>query len=68
MLQFLNTLQPKTASFRVRTGDLDAHRDWTTTFSQKLPAGSNFFLEMGHNGNGNIEVLTSHTYAQVTSY
>ncbi|VUC20443.1 unnamed protein product [Clonostachys rosea] len=34
--------------------DLEAHVDWQTSINSRLPAGSDFWLELGHNGNGNI--------------
>lgn len=46
--------QPVGGVFRLRTGDLDAHIAWQQSLNSRLPAGSNFFLELAHNGNGNI--------------
>lgn len=46
--------QPKGSTFKIRTGDLDAHVSWQKRINGRLPAGSDFWLEMGHNGNGNI--------------
>jgi hypothetical protein len=34
---------------------LDAHVSWQSNLNGRLPAGSTYFLEMAHNGNGNIE-------------
>uniref|UniRef100_A0A0B7KK46 Extracellular serine-rich protein n=1 Tax=Bionectria ochroleuca TaxID=29856 RepID=A0A0B7KK46_BIOOC len=34
--------------------DLEAHVDWQTSINSRLPAGSDFWLEIGHNGNGDI--------------
>jgi hypothetical protein len=28
---------------------------WTDEINAKMPAGSSYFVEVGHNGNGNIE-------------
>ena len=46
--------------YRLKTDDLTIHKTWTQTINQKLIAGgnlgSNFFMEIAHNGNGNIIV------------
>lgn len=44
-----------TVDFRLRTADLDAHRDWIPRIQAKMPLGSVYFPELGHNGNGDIE-------------
>lgn len=46
--------QPQSSSFKCRAGDLDAHVVWQRDLNSRLPAGSSFWLELGHNGNGNI--------------
>lgn len=46
---------PANNTFRIRPADLTQHISWTTKINAKLPAGSNYFIEIGHNGNGNIE-------------
>ena len=46
--------EPAGSIFRLRTGDLDAHKTWQTNLNSRLPAGSKYFLEIGHNGNGDI--------------
>lgn len=45
---------PADSNFRIRTGDLDAIKSWIPTINAKLPTGSKYFMEIGHNGNGNI--------------
>jgi len=45
-----------TKNIRVGPNDLDAHVTWISTVKKKLNPGSDWFLEVGHNGNGNIEV------------
>ncbi|KAH8591153.1 hypothetical protein B0O99DRAFT_551159 [Bisporella sp. PMI_857] len=40
--------------YQVTTPDLDQHKTWSTSVNSRLPAGSNYFIEIGHNGNGNI--------------
>ena len=47
--------QPDGARFRCRPSDLNAHVDWQRNLNTRLPAGSSYFIEIGHNGNGNIE-------------
>jgi hypothetical protein len=48
-------LQPDGTRFRLRPSDLTAHVSWQADLNSRLPAGSSYFVEMGHNGNGNIE-------------
>jgi hypothetical protein len=54
---FLETdlYSPSGTSFRVRGSDLDAHVSWQANLNSRLPAGSNFIMELGFNGNGNVE-------------
>lgn len=51
--------QPNGTEFRVRVGDLDAHKAWVANINTRLPAGSQYFPEIGHNGNGDIEAATN---------
>ncbi|EHK96873.1 hypothetical protein M7I_7417 [Glarea lozoyensis 74030] len=44
-----------TTEFRVRGADLDNHVAWIPKITKKLNTGSSWFMEIGHNGNGNIE-------------
>ncbi len=46
-------------NFRVKSVDLAHHIDVMKTINKRLPAGSNWVIEVGHNGNGNIEVLSN---------
>lgn len=46
---------PNGRTFRIRTQDMDNIRDWIPTINAKMNAGSTYFPEVGHNGNGNIE-------------
>ncbi|KAJ0119842.1 hypothetical protein N8I77_012445 [Diaporthe amygdali] len=50
---------PNNTNFRIRTRDLDAHKAWQTDINTRLAAGSNYFVEIGHNGNGDIDNATS---------
>ena len=55
---FLETdiYSPAGNTFRIRPADLSAHIPWITAVSAEMPAGSKYYPEVGHNGNGNIEV------------
>jgi len=50
---------PGNTTFRVRTTDMDAIKTWIPTVNAKMNKGSTYFMEIGHNGNGNIGVATS---------
>lgn len=52
---------PAGTTYQITTADLAQHRTWQTALNAKLPAGSNYFLEIAHNGNGNIEVSCPET-------
>ncbi|CZT05215.1 related to extracellular serine-rich protein [Rhynchosporium agropyri] len=47
--------RPAGKTYRLTTADLDQHVTWTKDINSRLPAGSQYFLDIGHNGNGNIE-------------
>jgi hypothetical protein len=51
--------QPAGATFRARPADLAAHVTWQTGLNARLPAGSQYFTEIAHNGNGDIEQSVS---------
>jgi hypothetical protein len=46
---------PNGTTYQVTTADLAQHITWMTSLNSRLPAGSSYFMEIGHNGNGNIE-------------
>ncbi|KAF7877517.1 hypothetical protein EAF04_001194 [Stromatinia cepivora] len=46
---------PTGTTYRIGTDDLAQHITFMGTINSKLNAGSNWFIEVGHNGNGNIE-------------
>lgn len=48
---------PPNTTFIITPADLAQHVTWMKTVNKKMPAGSNWFIEVGHNGNGNIEVI-----------
>lgn len=52
---------PKGQSYRCTPEDLSLHVDWQATVNAKLPKGSEYFIEIGHNGNGDIEAATDTT-------
>jgi len=45
---------PSGPEFRTRPADIDAHVKWQIDLNSRLPTGSKFFLEIAHNGNGDI--------------
>src|ERR1700709_526772 len=62
---FLDTdiYSPNGTKYQVTSDDLDEHVDWMKDINTRLTTGSKYFLEIGHNGNGNIEVDFSPSYA-----
>jgi len=51
--------QPAGNQFRIRVSDLTAHKTWQSGLNTRLPSGSNYFVEIAHNGNGDIEYATN---------
>lgn len=49
---------PQGTSFRIRISDLETHKAWQAEINSRLPSGSDYFIEVGHNGNGDIEEAT----------
>lgn len=49
---------PKTNSYRCKPADLDLHVTWQADLNKRMPSGSEYFVEIGHNGNGDIEAAT----------
>ncbi|RSL61026.1 hypothetical protein CEP54_006446 [Fusarium duplospermum] len=45
---------PAGEEFKIRTDDLEGHVTWQVNLNARLPAGSEYWLEMAHNGNGDI--------------
>lgn len=45
---------PQGKTYRVVPADVSAHVSWMKSVNSRLPAGSNYFVEIGHNGNGDI--------------
>ncbi|KAH8883162.1 hypothetical protein GQ53DRAFT_431806 [Thozetella sp. PMI_491] len=52
---YTDLYQPTGTQFRVRTGDLDAHITWQTDLNSRLASGSSYFIELAHNGAGDLE-------------
>ncbi|KAK7747390.1 hypothetical protein SLS53_001644 [Cytospora paraplurivora] len=55
---------PSGNTFRIRTSDLNNIAAWQTDINTRLPTGSNYFVEIGHNGNGDIDNATDQTAGQ----
>lgn len=53
---------PTNTSFTITPADLAEHIPWMKDVNSRMPAGSDWFIEVGHNGNGNIEVLIPMTF------
>ena len=49
-----NLYYPQGKTYRVVPADVSAHVSWMKSVNSRLPAGSNYFVEIGHNGNGDI--------------
>ena len=67
---FLDTdiYSPNGTTYQITTDDLDEHIQWMADINTRITKGSNYFIEVGHNGNGNIEVtFLSYTHAQSTN-
>lgn len=50
---------PAGSEFRLRAKDLAAHASWQADINSRLPAGSDYFVELAHNGNGAVEAATN---------
>jgi hypothetical protein len=63
---FLETpmYRPAGQNYRAKPDDLSMHVTWQAKLNAKMPAGSEFFIEIGHNGNGDIEAATDTTEGQ----
>ena len=58
---FLETeiYKPSGTNYRVNTADMDGIASWIPTVLDKMNPGSNYFPEVGHNGNGNVEASST---------
>ncbi|EDU47646.1 hypothetical protein PtrSN002B_008332 [Pyrenophora tritici-repentis] len=63
---FLETelYRPQGQIFRVKPEDLSVHVQWQAGLNARMPAGSDYFVEIGHNGNGDIEASVETTKGQ----
>jgi hypothetical protein len=57
---FLETpmYRPQGQNYRCKPADLDLHVTYQAALNARMPQGSEFFIEIGHNGNGDIETAT----------
>ncbi len=53
---FLTTPSYTKSNYRVGTSDVEDHIPWMASINSRLPVGSNYTVEIGHNGNGNIGI------------
>lgn len=53
---------PAGKTYRVVPNDLSPHISWMKSVNSRLNAGSNYFVEIGHNGNGDIINSTNTGY------
>src|SRR4051794_26149486 len=51
--------EPQGSTFRIRPADMEHHITWQDDLNRRLPKGSRYQLEIGHNGNGDIEAAVS---------
>jgi hypothetical protein len=60
---FLETpmYRPAGQNYRAKPDDLSMHVSWQADLNSRMPDGSEFFIEIGHNGNGDIEAATDTT-------
>jgi hypothetical protein len=50
---------PNGTTFRLRTTDLNNLITWQKSVNTRLPTGSSYFMEFGHNGNGDIDIASN---------
>lgn len=50
---------PNGSTFRITVEDMNGISAWVPTINAKMNPGSSYFVEVGHNGNGNIEQSSS---------
>jgi len=51
----ITSLYSPEEDYRIGTSDLSNHITFTKKLNAKMNSGSQYFIEVGHNGNGNIE-------------
>lgn len=50
---------PNNTNFRITPSDISPHIAWMKSLNTRLPAGSSYMIELGHNGNGDIDIATN---------
>jgi hypothetical protein len=50
---------PNGTEYRVTPSDMTQVASWVPKIQAKMPAGSSYFPEIGHNGNGNVEAAVA---------
>lgn len=50
---------PNGSSFRITVADMEGISAWVPTINAKMNPGSSYYVEVGHNGNGNIEAASA---------
>jgi hypothetical protein len=48
--------------YRIKPDDFKEHIAWMKDLNSRLPTGSSYVIELGHNGNGNIEAAVENDY------
>lgn len=66
MFLITDIYRPQGNQYRATPKDLDMHVTWQANLNSRMPAGSEFFIEIGHNGNGDIEAATATNQGQTT--
>lgn len=51
--------KPSGTIFRISVADFEGIASWIPSINSKMNPGSDYFVELGHNGNGNIEAASS---------
>jgi len=48
--------------YRIKVADFETHVSWMKDINSRMPPGSSYKIEIGHNGNGNIEAAVEKDY------
>ncbi|XHG09471.1 hypothetical protein AWENTII_012527 [Aspergillus wentii] len=59
MLLETDIYKPNGTAFRITTDDMNGILNWLPTIRAKMNSGSSYFVEVGYNGNGNMEKSSS---------
>jgi hypothetical protein len=65
---FLETpmYRPVGQNYRAKPDDLEQHVSYQAALNARMPKGSDYFIEIGHNGNGDIETATDTQRGETT--